>query len=360
MSDNHGIGALRFPSLADGWPTACREVLANDVEGAALAQSLVSRWAANNDSIRPPNLDPDPEFLLDNSWSELLGFAIGRADFSKMARANLVEGFRIAFTQFEPDLTKGQVWLDDCLALRQLTYNEADERVTLDAMELMLTALSKIPGCIPANDAENYARFHDIYHLTSTVLIAEPSEKKFIAASFRAGSRLLPASHATLFEHMILNNERGEARPQHEELVKSGFNRIENWKQAADDCRELIDQLFETLMDCNPSFSPERGFAPDAIFSHARELDVAWFRFAHRYSNMRAGNAVICELKKLRKNEDSLFAIDHSELKLGEANLLWIVIWQKSASFGAKLKATFNQKIDRASDEAEARQRQAA
>ena len=358
MADDKAVPGLRFPSLADDWPSTCRTIIANDVGGAALAEALVARWSANSIAIKPSGLDPDPDSILDFSWSELIGYAVAQDSFAGQARDNLVAGFRVAFVRFEPELTKGAVWLADCLALRHLKYQESDEVVTLDAMDLMLSALNKIPGHLPANDAANYARFHDIYHLASTVLGAELDQPKFMDASFLAGKRLIPASHTTLFAHMSLNSEQGSA--PNEEDSKSCAAQIENWRQGADRCRDLIDSLCDTLLMCNPSFSRDKRFSPDAIFSHARELDLAWFRFAHRCSDRRVGGAVIRELKNLRKNEDSLFAIDDSQLNFLQSTPKIMIVWEVAKALGQRFRPTFHEDIDRVSREAEHRQRQAA
>jgi hypothetical protein len=360
MAEEKAISGLRFPAMADNWPSICNAVIANDEGGVALASALFERWSTNSIGIKPSGLDPDPEGILEFSWSELLGYAVAQEGFSSLARANLVAGFRAAFRRFEPELTKGAVWLADCLALRNIQYHESEEGIALAAMDLMLAALGKIPEQLPTNDAANYAQFHDIYDLASTVLVAELGETKFMDASFLAGKRLLPASHTTLFAHMSLNSDRGSAQPMNGGDAKTGIAQVQNWRQGADRCRELIDGLFDTLMSCNPDFSREKRFSPDAIFSHARELDLAWFRFAHRYSDWRVGGAVIRELKNLRKNEDSLFAIDNSQLKLGQNLPIVLVVFEQAKNLGSRILSTFQRDIDRISSQAELQQRLAA
>ncbi len=356
MADDKSVTGLRFPSLADDWPSICCTVLANDIGGAALAEALVARWSANSFAIKPSGLDPDPYGTLDFSWSELIGYAVAQDSFIGQAPANLVAGFRVAFDRFEPELRKGTVWLADCLALRHIQYHESEEGIALAAMELMLAALGKIPGHLPANDAANYAQFHDIYDLASTVLVSELDETKFMDARFVAGKRLLPATHITLFAHMSLNSDRGSAQPMYGGDAKTGIAQVQNWRQGADRCRELIDGLFDTILSCNPDFARERRFSPDAIFSYARELDLAWFRFGHRCSDRRVGGLVVKELKNLRKNEDSLFAIEHSQLNFQHTIPRFYIVWEVAKKFGERVRPKFDREIDIASHEAERRQ----
>ena len=356
MTDQAAEAALRFPSLVPGWADTCNAVLEHDQGGEALARALCKRWKSNNSAVKPDNLDPDPGGLLDKDWSELLGYALAQPGFGGAARVNLVAGFRKAAQAFEPNLLKGALWLGDCLALRHLRYDPDDEAVTLAAMDLMLEALSSIPGHVPLRDAANYARFHDIYQLASDVIVTEVREKRFVDAMYKAGSRLLPATHSTLFEHMVLNGDNGAAFTADENADMQGSNPVRNWRQAADRCADLSDALFATLMQCNPDFASEGRFAADALFSHARELDVAWFRLAHVCSDSSAALAVIKGLRDLRRGEDSVFAIDKSELKLGpQLSNVWLVWRREVENLGAKLLATFDPRIkefSRAADHA--------
>lgn len=301
---------LEFATIPADWPETCNRVFAADKDGRSLAKSLVQRWSENADWLQPFSFSWDDGDFVPYPWAEMLGFAFAQDTFCEIARANVVAGFQAALTTFEPALTKGTVWLEDVLALRHLQYNINDSNVALEAMDIMLKGLEQIPGQFPLNDFAQYQIFHGIYDLATICLIAELREPRLIEASFVAGTRPLPSSHATLFSQMARLAEGGNRRPPGDPRLRE----FEEWTKRYEHQQQIIDALFDTLNRLNPEFSRCGQFPPNAILSHVRELDLAWFRLAYACSDSKLGMGVADAIRKLRTGNDALFAIDSTEL----------------------------------------------
>lgn len=300
-----------FVALLDQWSTHCGRTLAADANGTALTGELVERWSRNAEWLTPPSLSPEWIDALPYSWPELLGFALAGRLLDGAARENVIAAFQRAVASFEPALVKGTVWLPDVLALRYLHYRIEDHRVALDAMHLMLQALETIPGHLPSNDFGQYKLYHDIYDLAETCLVAELRDVAQIDAAFVAGRRLLPATSETLFAVMKrLDDDKDNRQPNDQRRSE-----LTTWSKLLSRRNKVVDGLFDTICRLNQSFILHGRFPSDAIISHARELDLAWFRLAHACSNVNLGNKVARALRQLRSGNDAILAINRSMLQ---------------------------------------------
>lgn len=302
--------SLEFISVPRSLPPEWNRKFALSGAHGVLGESLLRRWTKNADWIPPSAAFSGESDVVTIPWSELLGYVFAHGTCSGSARANVVEAYRIAMAEFGPALAKGTVWLEDLLALRHLQYNVAESKVFLEAMGLLLAGLEQIPGHFPGKNFEQYQLFHDIYEMATMCLVSELYEPKLIDASFVAGTRLLPADSATLFVHMQRLADEAAKR----EYRDPRSPELEAWSAHEEHKQSIVDRLFDTLSELNPRMLDSGEMASTAILSHARELDLAWFRLAHVCSDTEAGKRAAKAVKRVRAGAEALYAVDNTEL----------------------------------------------
>ncbi len=325
------MGKIEFADVPSDWTSFCAQQMVSDEARTSLTKSLLKKWTGRFSKPADRFLNPRNLDSLGFPWSMLLSFAISQRDFPTMARSNLVGAFEDALLEFEPDLTKGLVWLTDVLALRFLRYSPDDAEVSLRAMELMLSGLEVLPAKMPKNNRGTYNRFNEMYSAVAECLVVEPFEPETVRDAFIAGARLQPDFHQTLFQNMSRLAEEGSylaldevAGLEIESRSEFRIAELKQWASFASRRQELVNNLFLTLCAINRDFSLQvecrmpgdalPAFSADAVYSLARELDVAWFRLAH-VSNLEPNrHLAINYIKQVRTGDESLFPISATRL----------------------------------------------